>query len=78
MAKSRTGAPLWAQIIKKACKLSHTNGWVQGVNALLGADAADILAAWNVFCLLFETFLGEDDWPLEIDYTTPLGPGDPA
>lgn len=76
MAGSRTGAPSWARIISKACKLSHTVGFQQGATALLGADAADILAAWATFCLLFETFLAADDWPLQIDATSPIGPGD--
>ncbi len=76
MARTRTGAPSWAQFIKHACKLSHTPGFRSGATALLGADAADILAAWDTFCLLFEVFLGQDDWPLEIDFTSPSGPGD--
>jgi hypothetical protein len=49
---------------------------VAGANALLGEDAAAILAAWNIFCALFDAFIEADDWPLEIDETAPEGPGD--
>ena len=76
MPKSRSGAPSWAQHVKRACKLSHTAGFVAGANALLGEDAATILAAWNIFCALFDAFIEADDWPLEIDETAPEGPGD--
>jgi len=43
---------------------------------MLGGDAADILAAWDVFCDLFELFLGADNYPLQIDTQVPYGPED--
>jgi hypothetical protein len=43
---------------------------------LLGADFADIWAAWQAFCALWETFLSQDDYPFETDFTAPDGPGD--
>jgi len=75
--KGRTGAPLYAQIINKACKLSHGARFQGGLQDLLGADFADIWAAWTSFCLLWETFLSQDDYPFETDFTSPAGPGDP-
>jgi len=76
MARQRTGAPSWAQFIRKACKMSHMPGFTAAATILLGSDAADVLAAWNTFCVLFETFLGKDDWPLEVDFTSPFKGGD--
>lgn len=76
MGRVRTGAPTWAQYIRKACKLSHMPGFTAAATLLLGSDATDVLAAWHSFCLLFEAFLGKDDWPLEIDHTLPFGGAD--
>lgn len=76
MAKSRTGAPTWALILQKACKLSHTPGFNAAATLLLGEDASTILAAWTTFCTLFEAFVSQDDWPFQTDFTAPFGPGD--
>jgi hypothetical protein len=74
--KQRTGAPTWAQFVKNACRLSHTPGFTRGATELLGEDAAVILTAWSAFCVLFDAFIAADDWPLEVDFTAPEGPGD--
>jgi len=73
---ARTGAPTWARLIVKACKLSHLPRWRASATLMLGGDAADILAAWDVFCDLFELFLGADNYPLQIDTQVPYGPED--
>lgn len=73
---ARTNAPTWAIIIRKACKLSHGARWGTGMAALFGDDAADIISAWNTFCVLFEAFMALDDYPFEIDSSAPLGQGD--
>ncbi len=78
MANGRSGAPTYALLINKACKLSHNRGFATVLASLLGDDFADIWAAWETFCALWETFLGKDDWPFQIDHTAPLGPEDPA
>lgn len=71
MGKSRTGAPTWAKHIHKACQLSHLPGFAGAVGTTLGGDAAELLAAWGVFCTLFEFLWNGDDWPWQIDYTAP-------
>jgi hypothetical protein len=78
MANGRSGAPTFALLINKACKLSHNRGFTAVLQELLGADFADIWAAWQTFCALWETFLGQDDYPFETDFTSPIGPGDPS
>jgi len=76
VAKTRTGAPTWALILQKACKLSHLPGFTAAATALLGEDATVVLAAWTVFCTAFEAVLAADDWPFKTDFTSPFGPGD--
>lgn len=76
MPLQRTGAATYAEIITKACRLSHNKGFRAALTALLGDDFGDIWAAWEVFCTLWEAFLSKDDWPFQTDYTAPDGPGD--
>lgn len=76
MAAGRTGAPTWEALITKACAISHKARWRSAITIALGSDAADVLAAWDVFCLAFEVVLGKDDFPFQTDYTSPFGVGD--
>jgi len=76
MANGRSGAPTFALLITKACKLSHNRGFQTVLSALLGSEFDDIWAAWQTFCALWETFLSQDDWPFQTDFTAPFGPGD--
>lgn len=67
----RTGAPTFARLITKACKMSHTNGFLPGFRQILGTTTAnDLYAAWTTFCVLWEAMLALDDQPFQIDATT--------
>lgn len=78
MAKARSGAPTFALLITKACRLSHNASFAGVLASMLGDDFADIWSAWQSFCILWEAFLGKDDWPFQIEASSPSGPEDPS
>lgn len=75
MARVRTGARSYLDVIAKACKLSHIPGFSGGLIAILGeTDAGDILTLWGPFCTLVEFLIANDDFFNKIDATTPNRP----
>lgn len=76
MAKSRTGARSWSNIILKACQLSHTPGFKPGLEAILGeVGVDDIWTLWLSFCAAFEVLVAADDFFNKKDATDPSPTG---
>jgi hypothetical protein len=76
MAKQRTGAREWSNIILKACRLSHNPGFKPALDAILGEiGASDVWGPWTGFCLAFETIVANDDFFNKKDATSPSPTG---
>lgn len=72
MAGSRTGTPTIIKLVRKICKL-HANYGASNLSALTSPEFAAAVVALTVACSAFESL---DNYPGEIDYTTPGGPED--
>lgn len=63
MGITRNGARTFLFVVQKACRLSHTPGFVNGLRTILGSGDADTLyAAWTPFCVILESLIALDDW----------------
>lgn len=69
MGRTVNGARSFLDIIAKACRLSHTPGFVTGLRTILGTEDADTLyALWSPFCSLVETLIAADNYYNKVDY----------
>jgi hypothetical protein len=70
--KTRTGARSFLDILLKACRLSHTPGFVAGMAVIAGpAFTAEFMAAWSPVCLVLEAASAADDEFNRKDATSP-------
>jgi len=76
MAKQRTGAREWSNLILKACKLSHNAGFKPALESILGElGVDDIWTLWLAFCGAFEVLVAADDFFNRKDATSPSASG---
>ena len=69
MGTSRNGARTFLTILHKACKLSHTAGFVTGLRTILGvSDANTLYALWTPLCSFVEALVGVDHYFNQIDF----------
>lgn len=69
MAASRTGTPTIIRLARKICRVRALYG-ASDLTAKTSSDFASAIAALAVACAAFEAL---DDFPAEIDSTTPFG-----
>lgn len=72
MAGSRTGTPSIIKLARKICKLKNLLG-ASNLAASTTPEFAAAVAALVVACAAFEAL---DDFPAEIDTSSPYGPED--
>jgi hypothetical protein len=69
MGTTVNGARTFLNILHKACKLSHMNGFVTGLRGILGTEVAnDVYALWTPLCSLIEVLVANDNYFNQIDY----------
>jgi hypothetical protein len=77
MARKRSGVSTWQLYLRTACRVSHFPAFADGVTLITGPEVAvPLLEAWFTFCTLFEAYLASDDYPWEIDDSSPITFGD--
>lgn len=69
MAGSRTGTPSIIKLVRKICKI-HSQYGASNLSALTSPEFAAAVVALTVACGVFESL---DNYPGEIDFTTPFG-----
>lgn len=73
---ARNGARTFIWIMVKACRLSHSKGWLLGMREILGVDSAnDFYALWTPACAIFESLQSLDDHFNQRDATLPDAEG---
>lgn len=73
---ARNGARTFIWLMVKACRLSHTKGFVLGLQQILGTDSAnDFYALWTPACAIFESLQSLDDHFNQRDATLPDADG---
>ena len=66
--KIRSGARTVLNLLKAACRLTHTAGFREGVTRILGPESAtDFFAAWDVACPIIESIVSADNYYNKID-----------
>lgn len=72
MAKTKTGTSSILRLVRKICRLVGTYG-AADLTARTNADYAAAVTALVAACHAFEAL---DDYPYQIDASTPYGPED--
>lgn len=74
MGITRNGARTFLNVMAKACKLSHTSGFVTGLNSILGPEnAGQVYALWTPLCALIETLIAADNYFNQVDFVDEEG-----
>lgn len=77
LAKRRTGARSFLNVLKKACDYSHIPGFRLGLNTILGASTTDDLyVVWTPLCNFVDGLIGLDNWYNKKDQTNDDGDGE--
>ena len=68
MAGKYHGAREFLDLIVKLCRLSHTPGFVLGLQTIMGInEAADVYTAWTTVCNIIDLAVAADDHFNQVD-----------
>jgi hypothetical protein len=68
--KIRTGARSVLNLLKLACRLTHTTGFRTGIIRILGPESAtDFFSVWDAACPIIEAIVTADNYYNKIDKT---------
>lgn len=63
MGEHRNGARTFLNLLRKACKMSHMDGFQGGLNTILGPGlASDIYSFWTPLCSAVEAIAALDNF----------------